>query len=170
MRAQALAQQFAQIEAATQRLALSILSQEAPPRSPRPRRPPPPPASPFLGVARAAAPREAPPARPGLSLAALHASALDLFGDIALTPEGPSGAADPPSRPPTPAAPRPPADPSHRALSPGAPCLAPWPPAQQALGGGGELEAPDWDWVGAWEGPWTWDSQGVPEGWGTCSP
>ncbi|XP_045645403.1 uncharacterized protein C19orf85 homolog [Ursus americanus] len=82
--------QFAKIEAATQRLALSILSQEAPPQRSPPRRPPPPPPSPFLGVACAVAPTEAPYASPSLSLAALDTSTLDLFDDIALTPECPS--------------------------------------------------------------------------------
>ncbi|KAF3815026.1 hypothetical protein GH733_017302 [Mirounga leonina] len=79
---------FAKIEVATRRLALSILSQEAPPQRPPPRRPPPPPPSPFLGVACAVAPTEAPCAGPSLSLAALDTSTLDLFDDIALTPEG----------------------------------------------------------------------------------
>nr|XP_025704539.1 uncharacterized protein C19orf85-like [Callorhinus ursinus]XP_025704896.1 uncharacterized protein C19orf85-like [Callorhinus ursinus] len=79
--------QFAKIEAATRRLALSILSQEAPPQRPAPRRPPLPPPSPFLGVACAVAPTEAPYAGPSLSLAALDTSTLDLFDDIALTPE-----------------------------------------------------------------------------------
>ncbi|XP_037675238.1 uncharacterized protein C19orf85-like [Choloepus didactylus] len=153
-----LCRQFAKIEAATRRLALSVLSQEAPPRRRAPRRPPTPPPSPFLGVARAAAPEEAPHAGPGLSLAALDASALDLFDDIALTPECPSVTADPASRPLTP-------DPSR-----GPHCQDPLPPTQQALGGGGELVAPDWGWVGGREGPWDWYSQGVPEGWGACSP
>ncbi|XP_029780260.1 uncharacterized protein C19orf85-like [Suricata suricatta] len=83
--------QFANIEAATQRLALSILSQTAPPQRAPPRRPPPPPPSPFLGVACAVAPTEGPSASPGPSLATLDASTLDLFDDIALTPECPSG-------------------------------------------------------------------------------
>ncbi|XP_070258597.1 LOW QUALITY PROTEIN: uncharacterized protein C19orf85 homolog [Myotis yumanensis] len=86
--------QFARIEAATQRLALSILSQEAPPRRPAPRSPPPPPPSPFLGVARAVAPTEAPWAGPRPSLAALEASSLDLIRSIALSPEPPSVPAD----------------------------------------------------------------------------
>ncbi|XP_076989654.1 uncharacterized protein C19orf85 homolog [Tamandua tetradactyla] len=131
--------QFAKIEAATRRLALSILSQEAPaPRRPS-RRSPAPPASPFLGVAWAAAPEEAPHAGPSLSPAALDACALDLFDDIALTPEGPPVTVDPSSRPLTPAAPRLPPDPSR-----GPHCPDPLPLAQQALGGGGQLAAPDW--------------------------
>ena len=60
--------QFAKIEAATQHLAMSILSQEAPPQRPTPQRPPPPPPSPFLGVACAVAPTEALHAGPSLSL------------------------------------------------------------------------------------------------------
>nr|XP_044989263.1 uncharacterized protein C19orf85 homolog [Jaculus jaculus] len=87
--------QFAKIEAATQRLALSILSQEAPPHRPAPRRPPPPPPSPFLGVACAEAPREEPHAGPSLSLAALDTSTPDLFDDIVLTPECPSVTSEP---------------------------------------------------------------------------
>ncbi|XP_055266701.1 uncharacterized protein C19orf85 homolog isoform X1 [Moschus berezovskii] len=87
--------QFAKIEAATQRLAMSILSQEAPPQRPQPQRPPPPPPSPFLGVACALVPTEAPHAGPSLSLAALDASTLDLFEDIALPPACPSAPPDP---------------------------------------------------------------------------
>ncbi|XP_059987911.1 uncharacterized protein C19orf85 homolog [Lagenorhynchus albirostris] len=76
--------QFAKIEAATQRLAISILSQEAPPQRPPPQRPPPPPPSPFLGVACDVA-----PTGPSLSLAALDASTHDLFEDIVVPPECP---------------------------------------------------------------------------------
>ncbi|KAM5133498.1 uncharacterized protein C19orf85 homolog [Callospermophilus lateralis] len=82
--------QFAKIEAATQSLALSILSQEATPQRKPARRPPLPPPSPFLGVACAMAPMEAPHTSATLSLAALEASTLDLFDDIALTPDCPS--------------------------------------------------------------------------------
>ncbi|XP_057566911.1 uncharacterized protein C19orf85 homolog [Hippopotamus amphibius kiboko] len=88
--------QFAKIEAATQHLAMSILSQEAPPQRLPPQRPPPPPPSPFLGVACAVAPTEAPQAGPSLSLTALDASTLDLFEEIALPPECASVPSDPP--------------------------------------------------------------------------
>uniref|UniRef100_A0A452VK87 Chromosome 19 open reading frame 85 n=1 Tax=Ursus maritimus TaxID=29073 RepID=A0A452VK87_URSMA len=151
--------QFAKIEAATQRLALSILSQEAPPQRSPPRRPPPPPPSPFLGVACAVAPTEAPYASPSLSLAALDTSTLDLFDDIALTPECPSV----------------PSESSHSAW--GQPDLRqashfynPLPPPLNALGGVDGPWAPEGDWVGRWEMPCPCHSQGIPEGWGTCSP
>ncbi|KAM7057649.1 uncharacterized protein C19orf85 homolog [Molossus nigricans] len=151
--------QFAKIEAATQRLALSILSQEVPPRRPSPQRPPPPPPSPFLGVARAVAPTEAPHAGPSLSLAALEASTLDLFDSIALTPEHPSVPYDLP----------------HHAV--GQPDLRqalhshdPMPLPQHALGGGNELLDPEGAWVGRWEIPCAHHFQGIPEGWGTCFP
>ncbi|XP_023563744.1 WAS/WASL-interacting protein family member 3-like [Octodon degus] len=87
--------QFTKIEAATQRLALSILSQEAPAQRPPPRRPPPPSPAPFLGVACAVAPTELAHTSPSLSLAALDASPLDLFEDIVLPPEGPLVPSDP---------------------------------------------------------------------------
>lgn len=151
--------QFAKIEAATQRLALSILSQEAPPQRRSPQRPPQPPPSPFLGVARAVAPTEAPHAGPSLSLAALDASTLDLFDNIALSPECPSG----PSYLP------------HHTV--GQPDLRlalhsrdPLPLPLHALGGGDELLATEGVWVGRWEMPCAHHSQGIPEGWGTCFP
>ncbi|KAK1329688.1 hypothetical protein QTO34_009870 [Cnephaeus nilssonii] len=142
--------QFARIEAATQRLALSILSQEAPPapRRPPPRRPPPPPPSPFLGVARAVAPSEAPQAGPRLSPAALEASSLDLLPSIALTPEPADGQPD---------------------LREGLPPRDP--PPLPGLRGGPELLAPEGAWAGRWEvAPCAHRSQGVPEGWGACFP
>ncbi|XP_058387002.1 uncharacterized protein C19orf85 homolog [Diceros bicornis minor] len=152
--------QFAKIEAATQRLALTILSQEAPPQRRPPQRPPPPPPSPFLGVACAVAPTEAPRAGPSLSLAVLDASTLDLFDDIALTPECPSV----------------PSDLSHPA--PGQLDLRhaprfydPLPPTLHDLGGGNQLPlAPEGGRVGRWEVPCAWDSQGILEGWGIFSP
>ncbi|XP_045748250.1 uncharacterized protein C19orf85 homolog [Mirounga angustirostris] len=150
---------FAKIEVATRRLALSILSQEAPPQRPPPRRPPPPPPSPFLGVACAVAPTEAPCAGPSLSLAALDTSTLDLFDDIALTPECPSV-------------------PSELSLCAwGQPDLRqashfynPLPHPPNAPGGVEVPWAPEADWVGRWEVPCACHSQGIPEGWGTCSP
>ncbi|XP_045059838.2 uncharacterized protein C19orf85 homolog [Desmodus rotundus] len=151
--------QFAKIEAATQHLALSILSQEAPPQRPSPQRPPQPPPSPFLGVAHAVAPTEALHAGPSLSLAALDASTLDLFDDIALTPERPSGLYDLP----------------HHAL--GQPGLrqaqhsyGSLPLTLHALGGGEELLAPEEVWGGRWEVPCAHHFQGIPESWGTCFP
>ncbi|XP_040321262.1 uncharacterized protein C19orf85 homolog [Herpailurus yagouaroundi] len=151
--------QFANIEAATQRLALSILSQKAPPQRPPPRRPPPPPPSPFLGVACAVAPTEEPCASPGPSLAALDASTLDLFDDIALTPECPSV----------------PSGLSHCAW--GQPDLRQashfynrLPPTLNALEEVDGLWAPEGDWVGRWEASCACHSQGTPEGWGNCSP
>ncbi|XP_062944951.1 uncharacterized protein C19orf85 homolog [Cynocephalus volans] len=172
--------QFAKIEAATKHLALSILSQEARPRKPPPRKPPPPPPSPFLGVACAVAPTEVPHAGPGLSLAALNASTLDLFDDIVLTPECPPMPSDPSSCPLAADAPLLASDLSYHAL--GQPewrqpdlrqaphCYAPPSPAQHALGEGTELVAPDWGWVDRWEVPCAWDSQGIPESWGNCFP
>lgn len=154
-----LCRQFANIEAATQRLALSILSQKAPPQRPPPRRPPPPPPSPFLGVACAVAPTEEPCASPGPSLAALDASTLDLFDDIALTPECPSV----------------PSGLSHCAW--GQPDLRQashfynrLPPTPNALEEVDGLWPPEGDWVGRWEVPCACHSQGTPEGWGSCSP
>ncbi|XP_047567207.1 uncharacterized protein C19orf85 homolog [Lutra lutra] len=151
--------QFAKIEAATQELALSILSQEAPPQRPPPRRPPPPPPSPFLGVACAVAPTEAPYASPSLSLAALDASTLDLFDDIALTSECPSGPSE------------------LSCCTWGQPDLRqashfynPPPPPSNALEGVDGPWASEVDWVGRWEVPCACHSQGIPEGWGTCSP
>ncbi|CAI9161092.1 unnamed protein product [Rangifer tarandus platyrhynchus] len=151
--------QFAKIEAATQRLAMSILSQEAPPQRPPPQRPPPPPASPFLGVACAVAPTEAPHAGPSLSLAALDASTLDLFEDIALPPPCPSA----------------PSDLSLCAL--GQPALRqdtrlydPLLPPPRSLGGGEQLLASEGRWGGRWEVSCACPSQGTPEGWGTCFP
>ncbi|XP_062033703.1 uncharacterized protein C19orf85 homolog isoform X2 [Lepus europaeus] len=136
--------QFAMIEAATQRLALSILSQEAPPQRPPPRRPPPPPPSPFLGVACAEAPTEGPHASPSLSLAALDAATLDLFEDITLAPESPA--------PPLAAA-------------------GPVPPAPAALTHTQHaLEGAAWGWADRWEVPCAWDSPGVLDGWGACCP
>ncbi|XP_055993195.1 uncharacterized protein C19orf85 homolog [Sorex fumeus] len=89
--------QFARIEAATQHLARSILSQEVPTCRPPP--PPPPQPSLFLGVACAVAPLEEDPEGPGLSLAALDATAtLELFEDITLTLQSPWMSSDP-SRP-----------------------------------------------------------------------
>ncbi|XP_038607924.1 uncharacterized protein C19orf85 homolog [Tachyglossus aculeatus] len=88
---------FADIEAATRRLALAILSQEPPQRQslPRPVTPSPPllfPAHPgpflagsFVGVAEAS---DAPDG-PDLSPAALPHDHDDLFGDIMLTPDVP---------------------------------------------------------------------------------
>ncbi|XP_064150348.1 uncharacterized protein C19orf85 homolog [Loxodonta africana] len=156
--------EFAKIEATTQRLALSILSQEAPPQRPLPRRPPPPPPSPFLGVACAVAPAEVPQAVPSLSLEALDTSTLDLFDDITLTLERPSVTSDPSLWPLPPATALLDSDLFQHALG------HPLPSTQHALGGGDELLAPDWGWVGEWEVPCAWDAQGVPKGWGTCSP
>ncbi|XP_054444123.1 uncharacterized protein C19orf85 homolog [Pteronotus mesoamericanus] len=151
--------QFAKIEAATQRLALSILSQEAPPQRPSPPRPAQPPPSPFLGVAHAVAPAEAAHAGPSLSLAALDASPLDLFDDIALTPEPPSGLYDLPHD----AAGRPGLRQTQH------PC-GPLPLTLHALGEGEELLAPEEGWGGRRETPCAHHSQGIPEGWGTCFP
>ncbi|KAL0609996.1 hypothetical protein AAY473_019757 [Plecturocebus cupreus] len=160
--------QFTRIEAATQRLALAIRSQEGPPQ-----KPPPPPPSPFLGVACAVAPAEVPHASPSLSLAALDTSTLDLFDNIALTPECASVSWDPASGPDAPL------------LTPGLayhhalgrrdlrqlPHFCGPPPApRHALGEDAEQMAPSWGWVDCWEVPHAWDSQGIPEGWGTSSP
>ncbi|CAH7406094.1 uncharacterized protein C19orf85 homolog [Phodopus roborovskii] len=170
--------QFAKIEAATQHLALSILSQKAPPRRPPPRRPPPPPPSPFLGVACAEAPVEVPHNEgPTLSLAALDTSTLDLFDDI------------------LPAPPCPLVDPDHfcQTLSGATPQEAPefisyasgpgdqrqpsttqpprfsdpLPPPQNTHGGSLEPAALGWGWVDSWEAPCDWDPQGILDGWGT---
>ncbi|XP_025704896.2 uncharacterized protein C19orf85 homolog [Callorhinus ursinus] len=151
--------QFAKIEAATRRLALSILSQEAPPQRPAPRRPPLPPPSPFLGVACAVAPTEAPYAGPSLSLAALDTSTLDLFDDIALTPECPSG----PSELSLCAW-------SQPDLRQASHFYNPLPSPPNAPGAVDGPWAPEAYWVGTWEVPRACHSQGIPEGWGTCSP
>uniref|UniRef100_A0A8D1XN48 Uncharacterized protein n=2 Tax=Sus scrofa TaxID=9823 RepID=A0A8D1XN48_PIG len=144
--------QFDKIEAATQRLAMSILSQEAPPQRPLPRRPPLPPPSPFLGVACAVAPMEAPHASPSLSLAALGTSTLDLFDDIVLVPECPSVPSD--LFHCVGGQPEPRQDPHF--FSP----LLPY-----SLRGGDELLAPGGVWVGRQE-----ISQGISEGWGPAPP
>uniref|UniRef100_A0A8C6ARG0 Chromosome 19 open reading frame 85 n=1 Tax=Monodon monoceros TaxID=40151 RepID=A0A8C6ARG0_MONMO len=145
--------QFAKIEAATQRLAISILSQEAPPQRSPPQRPPPPPPSPFLGVACDVA-----PTGPSLSLAALDASTHDLFEDIVVPPECPSASSGL----------------SHCVL--GQADLRQDPhfydpllPTLHALGGGNELSAPEGGWVGR-EVSCACHSQRIPEGWGTRSP
>ncbi|XP_040589820.1 uncharacterized protein C19orf85 homolog isoform X2 [Mesocricetus auratus] len=178
---QATPRQFAKIEAATQHLALSILSQKAPPQRPSPRRPPPPPPSPFLGVACAEAPAEAPhnDDGPSLSLAALDTTTLDLFDDILLAPaECPLVDPDPfcqalpatalqeasefisqapgpgDQRQPTPM--QPPRFPN------------PLPPPQNAHGGSPEPAALGWGWVDSWEAaPCAWDPQGILDAWGT---
>ena len=105
------------------------------------------------------APTEALHAGPSLSLAALDASTLDLFDDIALTPERPSGLYDLP----------------HHAL--GQPGLrqaqhsyGSLPLTLHALGGGEELLAPEEVWGGRWEVPCAHHFQGIPESWGTCFP
>ncbi|XP_055266702.1 uncharacterized protein C19orf85 homolog isoform X2 [Moschus berezovskii] len=151
--------QFAKIEAATQRLAMSILSQEAPPQRPQPQRPPPPPPSPFLGVACALVPTEAPHAGPSLSLAALDASTLDLFEDIALPPACPSA----------------PPDPSFCVL--GQPALRQDSglsdtllPPPRSLWGGEQLLASEGPWGGRWEVSCACPSQGTPAGWGIYFP
>ncbi|KAL2762738.1 uncharacterized protein WCI35_031173, partial [Daubentonia madagascariensis] len=166
--------QFTKIEAATRRLALSILSQEAPPQRPPQQKPPPPPPSPFLGVACAVAPTEAPHANASLSLAALDASTLDLFDDIVLTPECSSMPSDPSSCPLTTGVPLLASDLSYLPL--GQPDLRqaphfhdPLPAPQHALGGGAGLLAHDWGWGDRQEVPCAWDSQGIPEGWGHYS-
>ncbi|XP_069313035.1 uncharacterized protein C19orf85 homolog [Eulemur rufifrons] len=163
--------QFTKIEAATQRLALSILSQEAPPQRPPLQKPPLPPPSPFLGVACAVAPTEAPHASASLSLAALDASTLDLFDDIALTPECSPMPSYPSLCPLTTGAPLLTSDLSY--LAPDQPDLRqapyfcnPLSPPQHALGGGAGLLAQDWGWGDRQEVPCAWDSQGIPEGWG----
>ncbi|XP_036024366.1 uncharacterized protein C19orf85-like [Onychomys torridus] len=171
--------QFAKIEAATQHLALSILSQKAPPQSQRapPRRPPPPPPSPFLGVASAEAPVEMSLDSPGLSLAALDTSALDLFDDILLTPERPLVAPD--SCCQTLAAGVPQEASGFISHAPGsgdqrqptamqAPRFPnPLSPPQNAHGGSTEPAALGWDWVDSWEAPCAWGPQGIGDGWGT---
>ncbi|XP_063109401.1 uncharacterized protein LOC100735534 isoform X2 [Cavia porcellus] len=127
--------QFSKIEAATQRLALSILCQEAPAQRPPPRRPPSPSPSPFLGVACAAAPAELPHARLGLSLAALDASPLDLFDDIVLPAEGPPVSWDPLTAEP---------------IQPAPNLTRAEPLAPRAPEGGAETSAVPWGWP---EGP-----------------
>uniref|UniRef100_A0A8D2DRX1 Chromosome 19 open reading frame 85 n=1 Tax=Sciurus vulgaris TaxID=55149 RepID=A0A8D2DRX1_SCIVU len=165
--------QFAKIEAATQRLALSILSQEATPQRQPARRPPLPPPSPFLGVACAVAPMEAPHTSPNLSLAALEASTLDLFDDIALTPDSPSVSCELSSDSDTPQLAW---DLSCQALGQGElrqqdvmlpHSSDPLPLTQHAQWGGSEPGHLDWGWVDRWEVPCTWHSQGICQDWGT---
>ncbi|XP_042126887.1 uncharacterized protein C19orf85 homolog [Peromyscus maniculatus bairdii] len=168
--------QFAKIEAATQHLALTILSQKAPPQRPA-RRPPPPPPSPFLGVACAEAPMEVPHDGPSLSLAALDTSTLDLFDDILLTPACPWVAPD--RFCPTPAAgisreasgfishgPGP-GDQTQPTPTQAPRFSKPLAPPQNAHGGSTEPAALGWGWVDSWEAPCAWDPQGIREGWGT---
>ncbi|KAI5191405.1 Isochorismatase Domain-Containing Protein 2 [Manis pentadactyla] len=154
--------QFAKIEAATQRLAQSILSQEAPPQRPRLQRPPLTPPSPFLGVACAVAPTEVPHAPgPSLSQAALDTSTLDLFDDIALTPECPPV----------------PSDLSHCAWNQPdlrqAPCFFdPLPPSPPALGeaGGGPGPREVRITAGAWDAAGQKDMAAVRPGLGRVHP
>ncbi|KAK7802050.1 hypothetical protein U0070_023949 [Myodes glareolus] len=165
--------QFAKIEAATQHLALSILSQKAPPQRPPPRRPPPPPPSPFLGVACAEAPMEGPhDDGPSLNLAALDTSTLDLFDDILLTPacslvapedfcQTPQEVSELTSHAPGPENQRDPTPLQAPRFS------NPLPPPQNAHGGSPEPTALGWGWVGNWEAPCAWDPRGIMDGWGT---
>lgn len=175
-----LSREFAKIEAATQHLALTILSQKAPAQRPPLRRPPPPPPSPFLGVASAEAPVEVPHGSPSLSPAALDTSTLDLFEDILLTPDSfcqtlpagtpqvasdfislPQGASEFTSEAlgsgdqgqPTPAQ-------APRVSS------LPFPP-QNAQGGSVEPAALGCGRVDSWEAPCACDPQGILDGWGT---
>ncbi|XP_008844924.1 uncharacterized protein C19orf85-like [Nannospalax galili] len=162
--------QFAKIEAATQHLALSILSQKAPPQRPPPQRPPPPP-SPFLGVACAEAPMEVPHHSPSLSLAALDTSTLDLFDDIMLTPVCPSVTPDLFSQTLTADIPQGTCALASQALGLGdqrQPDLmqALRSSPQHAHTGGSEPAALGWDWVDNWEAPCAWDPQGILKGWG----
>ncbi|XP_053464078.1 uncharacterized protein C19orf85 homolog [Nycticebus coucang] len=166
--------QFTKIEAATQRLALSILSQEAPPERRPFRKPPPPPPSPFLGVACAVAPTKAPHASASLSLAALETSTLDLFDDIVPSPECSSMPSDPSLYPLLTGAPLLSLDLSYLALDQPdlrqvPQCYNPLPLAQHALGGGTGLLAHNWGWGDRQDLPCAWDSQGIPEGWGLYS-
>uniref|UniRef100_A0A286XJH7 Chromosome 19 open reading frame 85 n=1 Tax=Cavia porcellus TaxID=10141 RepID=A0A286XJH7_CAVPO len=143
--------QFSKTEAATQRLALSILCQEAPAQRPPPRRPPSPSPSPFLGVACAAAPAELPHARLGLSLAALDASPLDLFDDIVLPAEGPPVSWDPLTAEP---------------IQPAPNLTRAEPLAPRAPEGGAETSAVPWGWVSGCEVSCAWGSRGILEDWG----
>ncbi|XP_060223107.1 uncharacterized protein C19orf85 homolog [Meriones unguiculatus] len=169
--------QFAKIEAATQHLALSILSQKPPAQRPPPRRPPPPaPPSPFVGVACAEAPMEVPQNSPSPSLAALDASTLDLFDDILLTPTSPLVTPDSFCQTLTAGSPQVTSDFISHTLGPGdqrqpSPIQAPrfssplLPP--QNAHGGSQPAAPGWGWVESWEAPGAWDPQGILDGWGT---
>ncbi|KAL6035964.1 hypothetical protein STEG23_027786 [Scotinomys teguina] len=169
--------QFAKIEAATQHLALSILSQKAPPQRPPARRPPPPPPSPFLGVASAEAPMEMPHDGPSLSLAALDTSTLDLFDDILLAPARPLRAPDSLCQTLTAGIPQEasrfvshapgPGDQRQQTSMRAAGFSNPLSPPQNAHGGSMEPEALDWGWVDSWETPCAWDPQGILDGWGT---
>lgn len=132
-----------------------------------------PPPSPFLGVAYAMAPMEAPITSPTLSLATLEASTLDLFDDIALTPDHPSVPCDLSSQPLIADTPQPAWDLSCHALGQGDPrqqdlmlaprCSDPLPLTQHAQWGG----YLDWNCVDRWEVPCTWHSQGICQDWGT---
>lgn len=169
--------EFAKIEAATQHLALTILSQKAPAQRPPFRRPPPPPPSPFLGVACAEAPMEAPHGSPSLSPVALDTSTLDLFDDILLTPT-PRPLVTPDSFCQTlPAGnPQVASDVISHALGPGdqgqpTPIQAPrfsnlLLPPQKAQGGSLEPAALGCGWVDSWEAPYACDPQGVLDSWG----
>ncbi|XP_051018303.1 uncharacterized protein C19orf85 homolog [Acomys russatus] len=169
--------QFAKIEAATQHLALSILSQKSPAQRPPPRRPPPPPPSPFLGVACAEPPTEVPHNSPSLSLAALDTSTVDLFEDILLAPTCPLVTPDLFCQTCSAVTPQVPSDIISHTVGPGdqtqptpieAPSFSdPLLPPQNALGGRLEPAALGWGWVDSWEAPCTWDAQGILDNWGT---
>ncbi|XP_052036341.1 uncharacterized protein C19orf85 homolog [Apodemus sylvaticus] len=169
--------EFAKIEAATQRLALTILSQKAPAQRPPLRRPPPPPPSPFLGVASAEAPLEVPHGSPSLSPAALDTSTLDLFEDILLTPRHPLGTPDSLCQTLPAGDPQVASDFISQALSSGeqgqpTPVQAPrvssllFPP-QNAQGGSLAPAAPGCGWVDSWETPYACDPQGILDSWET---
>lgn len=97
------------------------------------------------------APSEDPHAGPSLSLAVLDASTLNLFDDIALTFECPSVSHDL----------------SQLDLRQAPHFYDPLTP--HTLGGGDRFLALEEGWVGRWKMPCTCHSQGIPEGWGTCS-
>lgn len=166
--------EFAKIEAATQHLALTILSQKAPAQRPQLQRPPPPPPSPFLGVACAEAPMEVLHGSPSLSPAALDTSTLDLFDDILLPPTCPLMTPDSFSQTLTAGNPQVASDFTSHALGSGdqgqpTPIQAPrfsnfLLPPQDAQGG--SLE-PGWGWGDSWEAPCACDPQGILDSWGT---
>lgn len=171
-----LSREFAKIEAATQHLALTILSQKAPVQRPPLRRPPPPPPSPFLGVACAEAPVEVPHGSPSLSPAALDTSTLDLFDDILLSPTCPWVTPDSFCQTLTSGNPQVASDFISHALGPGdqgqpTPIQAPkfsnlLLPPQNAQGGSLEPAALGCGWVDSWEAPYACDPQGILDSWG----
>lgn len=97
---------------------------------------------------------------PSLSLAALDASPLDLFDDIALPPACPAVPCDSLTANETPLD-------SDLGLAQAPQLSGVLPSAQHALEGGTDPGALHWGWAGGWEAPCARGAQGILEDWGT---